>query len=578
MATDVAEAARVAGGRRAVRSKIAAGMLSNLLETPVPIRRRVLAALDRDDLVALFAASTAELGTPYAVWQGDPVGFAVQVLGEALWSQQRKILRSMVTNQVTAIPSCFGSGKTRTMALATTYFGAVYPPGTAVVVTIAPRWRQVARQIWPEIRGAATRADLFGHVDAVQWKIPTIAGIDFAAAYGIAAAPTAEDAVQGIHAANVLLVVDEAGGISQTIGQNMVGLLTGDNAAMVAIGNPPTDNEGSWFERLCAADRTSLIRIAAGSTPNFTGEVVAMCQSCPPAVPPHPLSKHLVDERWVANAIADHGPDSRFVAAKVHAKFPRGGPNTLLPWAWVHEAVTMDEPADPGLVRLDQLGLPAETARWLVSPGAWVRLGVDVAADGGDEVVISRCVGDLVTIEHTSAGEANSDSVAVAGMVLEEILRAERLRRALGTEARVRVKIDVIGLGWGVAGILETWGREGRHNAEIVKVDVRESTNRADDDNTTLRPYRKRDELWLAMRGLLASAAHEDGQPMVRLRVDDRTESQLSAPRYGTNSTGHVVVESKDSMRKRGVRSPDRAEGCCLAVYEPLVHRASLIA
>lgn len=125
-------------------------------------------------------------------------------------------------------------------------------------------------------------------MDAVQWKIPTIAGIDFAAAYGIAAAPTAEDAVQGIHAANVLLVVDEAGGISQTIGQNMVGLLTGDNAAMVAIGNPPTDNEGSWFERLCAADRTSLIRIAAGSTPNFTGEVVAMCQSCPPAVPPHP--------------------------------------------------------------------------------------------------------------------------------------------------------------------------------------------------------------------------------------------------------------------------------------------------
>ncbi|MEU3455596.1 hypothetical protein ABZ671_18645 [Micromonospora sp. NPDC006766] len=574
---DVAGAAQVAAGRRAVRSSVAARMLSDLMAAPVPARRRVLGALDRDDLVALLAASTAELGTPYAVWQGDPVGFAVQVLGEALWSGQRKILRSMVKNQVTAVPSCFGSGKTRSMALAATYFGAVYPPGTAVVVTIAPRWRQVARQIWPEIRGVVTRADLFGTVDKTQWKIPTLAGIDYAAAYGIAAAPTAEDAVQGIHAPNLLLVVDEAGGISQTIGQNMRGLLTGSNAAMVAIGNPPTDDEGSWFERLCAADdRTNVIPLDAYGTPNFTGEVTAQCRSCPPAVPPHKLAKHLVDEQWVANAIADHGDDSRFVIAKVRAQFPRGGPNTLIPWSWVDAAVRADEPEGSEYVRLCDLGLPAEAAQHRVQRGAWVRLGVDVAADGGDELAITRCVGDLITIEKTSAGQANTDSVAVAGMVLEEIRRAEQLARALGTTARVRVKVDIIGVGWGVYGLLDAWGREGRHQAEIVAVDVRESPNR-DADTATLRPARKRDEMWLAMRGLLASSAG-DGEPVLRLRVDDRTVSQLSAPRYATDSQGMTVVESKDKMRGRGVRSPDRAEACCLAVYEPLVHRARVIA
>ncbi|WP_319459552.1 hypothetical protein [Micromonospora sp. RTP1Z1] len=74
------------------------------------------------------------------------------------------------------VPSCFGSGKTRSMALTVTYFGAVYRPGTAVVMPIAPRWRQVARQILPKIQGVTTRADHFGSVDTAQRKVSTVSG------------------------------------------------------------------------------------------------------------------------------------------------------------------------------------------------------------------------------------------------------------------------------------------------------------------------------------------------------------------------------------------------------------------
>ena len=41
--------------------------------------------------------------------------------------------------------------------------------------------------------------------------------------------------------------------------------------------------------------------------------------------------------------------------------------------------------------------------------------------------------------------------------------------------------------------------------------------------------------------------------------------------RYQHNARGQVVIESKDEARKRGVRSPDRAEALMLAfapVYE----------
>ena len=79
---------------------------------------------------------------------------------------------------------------------------------------------------------------------------------------------------------------------------------------------------------------------------------------------------------------------------------------------------------------------------------------------------IARSVGDLLTHEHASSGAANANSVDVAGKVLEHIRRAEALRKALGTEARVRVKIDAIGVGWGVASTLQAWRDEGLHDAE----------------------------------------------------------------------------------------------------------------
>jgi hypothetical protein len=190
---------------------------------------------------------------------------------------------------------------------------------------------------------------------------------------------------------------------------------------------------------------------------------------------------------------------------------------------------------------------------------------VDVAADGGDEMVISRMVGDLITIQHASAGSANTNPMDVAGSILAEIRKAETLARVLGTGAAVRVKVDGIGIGWGVAGLLKAWGDEGKHHAEVVSTVVSEKTDR-EPDAATLRPRRKRDEMWLATRHVLQPRGEI---PTVRLRVDKRTLAQLRAPGMSTDSGGYTVVESKKSLKDRGLTSPDRAEALLLAVYEP---------
>lgn len=563
-------------------------LFADLLAIDPKMRNLYYKSLTTRDWAALHRVAQYETGTFYGLWADDPVGFVEWPLGETTWSKQRGVLRALPQTLYTAVPSAFGTGKTHIAARAALWRSLVYPPGTSLTVTTATRFRQVQRQLWPHIRACVAKASLPLDADTTQLKAPNRDGVEVVVAYGFSAPPHDEAAVQGIHAPRLFIVVDEAGGISRVIGSAMRGLMTGADTRLLAIGNPPTDDEGSWFEQLCnpkpedAADVT-VIPISAYDAPQQTGERTRPCRACPPEVPTHGLGDHLVDRKWIEGTIRDYGEDAPFVIAKVHARFPRGGPARVIPADWIDRCVAAPEPVGEDYVRLCDLGLAEETRDDVVKRGAWIRLGVDVAADGGDEFVISRCIGDLVTIEHGSAGAANTNPMDVAGKILEHIRRAEQVRRALGTTAKVRVKIDGLGVGWGVAGVLNAWASEGIHDAEIVVVIVSEDTYR-DDEQTTMRPYRKRDEMWLNGRdlvrprepvlgdgGLLTTDADVTPRGLLRLRIENRTVVQLSAPKYGTNSQGRTVIESKKSMKARGVASPDRAEALLLALYEPLV-------
>lgn len=552
------------------RSKEAKRLFSDLMAVCPDIRRGFMKGLSPADLRQVLTVADREGGTPYALWSDDPVGFVYDVLRETMWSRPREIAQSVAVNRRTAVPSCYSSSKTWVAARISLWWCYTNPVRTALVVTMAPQWRQVIRLLWPEIRAAHSRSGLPGQADMTQLKLPDRQGHDHVVAYGLAAPPWNEVAVQGIHSPRPLLVIDEAGGISNIIGNNVRGILVGPHARMLAIGNPPADEEGSWFEELCGTDGVNVLPISAYSTPAWTGEEAPRCRTCMDA---HTVTRHLVDEQWVREAIEENGEDSNYVQAKVHARFPRGGPSRALPSLWVDNAAESEEPLDEvDAVRLCDLDLPDETAPYLVRPGDWIRLGVDVAADGGDELAIARAVGDLLTLEKVSVGADNDNAVHVAGIVLDEIRRAEALRVALGTRDRVQVKIDGIGVGWGVAGILQAWASEGMHNAEIVAVVVSEGTDRPVPEASTLRPQRKRDEMWLAMRSLLQpSPGHEDGR--VRLRVDRKTLAQLRAPKRSTSTTGYTVIESKKSLKERGLSSPDRAEAVLLAVYSPYIKK-----
>ena len=509
-------------------------LVDKVLEATPQQRYEIYAALNPQDKAALGMLLEAEIDNPYAMFEGQPVDFIQQALGESLWSKQIEIAHSVVENQRTAVSACHAPGKSHLAARIVSWWIASHAPGTALAITIAPTHRQVRNIIWPHIRRCAYIAKLPGEVLTQTWKIN-----GDLVAYGFSPSPYDEAATQGIHAPNLLIVVDEAGGIGETVGRALEALMTGGNTRLLLLGNPPTDQEDGWFERCYTSPLYHTIQIGAYDTPNFTGETVGICKTCPPQVEEHLITKHLVDQRWVDDVISEFGADSPFVEARVWARFPRSSANKVIPFAWCEKSIENEDP------------IPSEA----------IRLGIDIAADGGDEFVIAEADGYVTKVIHRSSGSANENAVDVAKMCMDQIHAAEAKHAERGISEPVKVKIDTIGVGWGVVSMLQKWSDEGRHKGKIVPVNVAERAK----DPEKFRNIRA--ELWWNGRTLLQP--RPDGTQDVRLDNDRKVMSQLAGPTFKSDSSGRIQIESKVDMKRRGVSSPDRAEAVLLALYEP---------
>lgn len=509
-------------------------LVDKVLDATTQQRYEIYAALSPQDKAALGMLLEAEIDNPYAMFEGQPVDFIQQALGESLWSKQIEIAHSVVENQRTAVSACHAPGKSHLAARIVSWWIASHAPGTALAITIAPTHRQVRNIIWPHIRRCAYIAKLPGEVLTQTWKIN-----GDLVAYGFSPSPYDEAATQGIHAPNLLIVVDEAGGIGEVVGRALEALMTGGNTRLLLLGNPPTDQEDSWFERCYTSPLYHTIQIGAYDTPNFTGETVGICKTCPPQVEEHLITKHLVDQRWVDDVISEFGADSPFVEARVWARFPRSSANKVIPFAWCEKSIENEDP------------IPSEA----------IRLGIDIAADGGDEFVIAEADGYVTKVIHRSSGSANENAVDVAKMCMDQIHAAEAKHTERGVSEPVKVKIDTIGVGWGVVSMLQKWADEGRHKGKIVPVNVAERAK----DPEKFRNIRA--ELWWNGRTLLQP--RPDGSQDVRLDNDRKVMSQLAGPTFKSDSSGRIQIESKVDMKRRGVSSPDRAEAVLLALYEP---------
>lgn len=169
------------------------------------------------------------------------------------------------------------------------------------------------------------------------------------------------------------------------------------------------------------------------------------------------------------------------------------------------------------------------------APAIWA---LDVARFGTDRSALAKRRGQVITEVKKWAG---LDLMQLTGAVVAEY-------QAQPTHLRpVEILVDSIGLGSGVVDRL----RELKLPARGVNVSESPSMK------GTYQNLRA--ELWFATKAWLE-------QRGCRLPRDEDLMAELAGPRFKFSSSGKLQVESKDDMRKRGLRSPDLADAVCMTM------------
>jgi hypothetical protein len=158
--------------------------------------------------------------------------------------------------------------------------------------------------------------------------------------------------------------------------------------------------------------------------------------------------------------------------------------------------------------------------------------GVDVAGPGKDETVVTVRCGDVI-LEQGFWTDADP-----RGRVVQFLNRWRSRLEA--------VNVDAIGVGYNFGLHL----RDLKFPVELINVG--ESSSKPE------RFLNLRAEWFWSLR-----ERFQAGQ--VRGLSDERTLSQLALIRYRPNARGQIVIESKEELLRRGVKSPDRADSVMLA-------------
>lgn len=440
----------------------------------------------------------------------DPAGWVDTVLDEYLWSKQREICASVVDHRYTAAPSSHDTGKSFSASrLACWWLDTMPDP---FVVSTAPSQKQVHAVLWREIRKAKARADdrgrpLNGRITLRdEWYL----GHDELVAFGrkpadMVDAEQAMQAFQGIHAESVLVILDEACGIPKWLFDAADALATNENARVLAIGNP--DDPASHFAEICKpGSGWNVIPISSFDTPAYTGEEV-----------PEQLHKLLVSKTWVEERKQRWGVDSPIYQSKVLGRFPDISDDTLFPPALLRAACDREL---PGFER-----------------GGY---GGDVARYGEDETVVYRNRGGVLRLVEAARKQATTTTTGMFARIL----------RAHGPDS-VPMYVDADGLGAGVYDQLRT--------LDLPALEWRGGFPAADPERFV---NRRAEMFWLLREAM--EAGQVDLDP-----ADEDLLAQLGKLKWATDAKGRIQVQSKEDMRRRGVKSPDRADAAAMAFVAP---------
>ncbi len=461
-------------------------------------------------------------------YRDTPEQFALEVLGSHWWKAQREVAEALCHSRRVAVKAANGVGKTFLAADLVLWF--LYSHPGSVVLTTAPTWRQVEALLWREVRrrhcAACYRAERKGTPILAGKPLQTQLKLE-EGHFAMGLSTDEPVRFQGFHAENLLVILDEACGIRAEIWDAVEGICVGKNNRVLALSNPlGTDNR---FYQLFSNPGWHTLTISALDHPNVTGANAGEEEDeIPGAVTPEAIEDRIM--QWcepAAEGEAGNGsiiwnekrycPNGLF-RARVLGEFPAGSEDSLLSRDWIEAAQTRSSPVS--------------------TPCA---LAVDVARFGADETAFALRRGDRIEWIRTVRGQ----DTMVTAQTAAQIARQEKCDLVL---------VDETGVGGGVYDRIGEAGVRG-----LIGVQFGGKTQGLEGD----RYQNLKAQLFWRLREAL-----REGR--LCLPADTVLTEQLACLRYNMDEFGHIRLERKEELRRRGIASPDRADAVAMLMHPAL--------
>lgn len=212
-----------------------------------------------------------------------------------------------------------------------------------------------------------------------------------------------------------------------------------------------------------------------------------------------------VTQEWVDERVIEWGGLSLF-EAKVLGNFPDEGEDTLFPLSFVEAAVEREVP-----------------------DARYVDFGVDVARFGDDETICYSRKGEKYKLEFVMKKRATTE---VSGAITK-LYKDTEYARALA--------VDDTGVGGGVTDICR------ENNLPTRGLNFGEKA-------------RESEKFFNLKAEIFWNLAQEFRNGTISIPNDPILISQLTSIKFSYTSKEQIKIEGKDEMKKRGLKSPDRAD------------------
>jgi phage terminase large subunit len=465
----------------------------------------------------------------------DPIAWAVERFGipiyTILWSLSPgfpsdhhwdgtpdpigQVARNLAEGKHTGVQSATGTGKTFLAAWLTYWFLDTHE--RSQVILLAPREKQLKINAWKEIsrmfprfqqiRPNAELLDLELRVDTSDKRFAGWGAI--ATGAQVKAGEASATALQGIHDGWVLFILEECPGIHPAILEAVAQTISDPARNLrLALGNP--DHAQDALNQFCNKAGVERITISALDHPNV-----------------------VLDERVIAGAVMRESVENRkkdlggetnpLYLSRVRGICPSESEASLIKLEWCYRA------RDRWRARREA----EEAGHPLPLPGIRA-IGVDVAnSRGGDQASIARGRGPVV--EDLEAFPCEDSNVLGHKLAIE--IRSDGV-------SPERVGVDGQGVGAGCVNKLREEGFE-------VQNLNRQSTV---DDEDEIVHYNFRAQMWWWLRESLR-------RDEIEIPDDDELFADLTSCTW-TLRGGKVLVESKDEIKARLGRSPNKGDSC----------------